>query len=234
MSAPTKALSKANLSMPLADLLDLVTAVAPAVSNDFITPVITGALFTLDKGRITLMGTDRYRVHRVRGDYKGSPSGTFIVPQAALKWLTKNAAFFGRRRISDLLQPWARIDFRFEPISAGLTGTMIHCPRGTVTITISEPVATDAASITYTLPLIKGGFPPLHELFDKAESLEPVAAAGAIRMDLLADTKRIARDKWEAGKFKVVQPNTSGKPGQFLVQYERGEALLQMHDGSRP
>lgn len=213
---------KAHLAMPVRALRDIVAAALPAVSKDEITPVLTGALFTLDAGRLTIIGTDRYRVHRVRGRYEGSRTGEFLVPRGALEWVIKNAGFFGRTHYID---PVARIDFAYEPDTVPE-----RSPKGTVIITLSEHDGADAKAISYSLPLIQGKFPPVHRLIEKADvATERLRVQLERRLDLLTDAKKIARDLWEGGEIRIVQPNTGGnKPGQILVAYENGEALLQL------
>lgn len=219
--------------MPLTELRDIVNAVLPAVSADDITPTITTALFRLDKGNLTVLATDRYRVHRVRGTYKGSPAGDFLIPRAALKWISKNAGFFGRRAANSM-PPHARLDITFEPLDHDPKTRMVHGPKGDVTITLSEAETPGAEAISYALPLVGAGFPPVGDLLDKAIGLEPEAASGQARLNFIADAKHITQDRFEPGKFKVVQPDPGGnKAAQLLIEFERGEALIQLRDGAK-
>ncbi|MFF9565772.1 hypothetical protein ACF1AJ_20655 [Leifsonia sp. NPDC014704] len=212
-------MNKAHLTMTTRELRHIVAATLPAVSKDEVTPSLTAALFTLDAGRLTLTGTDRYRVHRVRGKYNGSKAGEFLVPRDALEWVVKNAGFFRRR---STVEPVARVDFAYE-LGA------FKSPGGTVTITLAEHEHAGAPSLSYSLPLIQANFPPVHRLVEKALELTPEPCSGHVSLDLLADAKKIARDRHEGGNLRIVQPNPgSTKPGQMLVTFEFGEALLQL------
>lgn len=220
-------MTKATLTLPLTELRAAVESVLPAVSSSEITPVLTGALLELNaSGTLTLIGTDRYRVHRVRAQYEGSKAGAFLLPIDLLKWVVKNARFFGRRTYAAA----ARLDFDFEVDDVD-PGSAIQTPKGRVTVTLTADTDTpNASSIAYTLPLINGNFPPVYRLIDDSLASEPTTTSGLANFEFVAEAQKLATFRGEPGSFRVV-PDSPARPrgsGRLLITYPRGEALIQL------
>jgi hypothetical protein len=210
--------------MPLRELRDLAEAIIPAVTGDDLAPVLHGALFRLDAGRVTVVATDRYRVHRVRGEYEGTKAGAFLVPVEALKWIVKNATFF--RGYST--PPTARLDFEYEEASPRDKDTVIPAPKGSVTVTLTGGIAD--STLAYSLPLIEGRYPPVEDLLIKALALDPVAAESRVNLKFLTDANKLADYRGQAGEIRVVPSPNSKKAPTMLVIFERGEVLIQASD----
>ncbi|MEO7018366.1 MAG: hypothetical protein ABI067_17800 [Leifsonia sp.] len=225
MSRPTlPAKRKAQLRMPLRELRSLVEAIIPATASDDMTPVLHGALFRLDAGRVAVAATDRYRVHRVRGKYEGSKAGTFLVPVEALKWIVKNATFF--RGYSTV--PTARLDFEYEEAAPNDKDTPIPAPKGSVTVTLTGGIAD--STLAYSLPLIEGRYPNVEDLLVKALALDPVAAESHVNLKFLTDANKLADYKGQVGEIRVVPSSSNNKAPTMLVIFERGEVLIQTSD----
>lgn len=191
----------------------LVDAVLPAVSKDDVTPVICGALWSITVGQVELTATDRYRVHRVRGEAETEGDGQFIVPRDALVWLYRNANVWGRRR-NLVTEPKLLVEFD---------------PAGTIDprfrFTVVEGLGTTHRQLSYDGPLTKGNFPQVYKLIDKARAAG-TADPGRVRLDYLAAAGRLSYDQGDVPRIKYTQ-GEGAKPGPMLLELRRGEVLIQ-------
>lgn len=195
------------------DVRYLISAVLPAVSKDDVTPVICGALWTVSTGQVELTATDRYRVHRVRGEADTEGDGQFIVPRDALIWLWRNANVWGRRR-NLVTEPKVNVDFFPEEGRAQRFA-----------FTVSEGNGATDRSLTYTGTLTRGTFPAVYKLIDKARAAG-TADPGRVRLNFLAAAERMASDYGDVPRIKY----TAGegyKPGPLLLELKRGEVIIQ-------
>jgi len=215
------------VELPVADALYLARAGIAAVSKDDITPVITGVRLSAEGGLLKVLATDRFRVHRAVAVLEGDVSFEPVnVPSSAWRWLIANAGFFGR----GLLDPLLRIEIvrkeaaKPSPLPAG----SLQLPEGSVTVTIYESTDTDGPFVALHTQLVPGGFPEgVEKLLDDAIATDPDASdAGTVDLDFLAKCRPLASYRGEKPKVKFVAGSNPTKPGQVVVTYSQGQALI--------
>ena len=90
---------KEDLSLPVADFLQIYTKVGFAVSTDESRPVLTGVCFASGENSLEVIGTDGFRLSRVVLPVKLSTSSSLIVPRGILQQLPSFATFGGNLAI---------------------------------------------------------------------------------------------------------------------------------------
>lgn len=215
-------------TIPLADAVYLARAALPAVSRDDVTPVLTGAFWRFGDGKVTVVSTDRYRVHRAAVDVPEVPAGQALIPKRALQWLSTNSSFFGRvRRIitEPVLTIGIATDPKWEP-HADEEKASNQGPRGKVTFTIAQNEAEDADAISLSVDMIAGNFPPVSKMLDEALAAERVVPTGLTDFSRITGVSALGQ-RGERGHVEFVNIARNGNLSQMVVTFERGAALIQ-------
>ena len=223
MTAVKTPAAKVSIELPAADMKWLCAAVLPAVSADDATPVICNALFVADDGKLTAISTDRYRVHRASIDCDVT-FPPFMVPRRMLSWIVANATFFGRS--ISVLPAVIRLDVT---LLDGFDSTATLIPGGAITATALQHHGSQD-QVALTVEMTKGNYPPVERLIVDALAAEPVADSGGfIDLGLLRGSAALAESRYERAKLTSIHTSDK-KPGQTLIQYKRGTALIQGSD----
>lgn len=194
----------------------VASALLPAVSRDDVTPILTGAHFSIEDGALRVASTDRYRVHTLKVGVNGKAPKELdaIVPRAALAWIVKNGGVFSRSRSP--YSPVVRLRFTEKR----------------VTISVLEH-GEDAGEhgvdeVTFSTSLIDGRFPPVVRLVTIARDAEAEPVEGNLRTDYLAsitavsDGRRIAHIKFTKGD--------GAKLGPVYIRCGVAEAIIQPNE----
>lgn len=222
-----------------------------AASPDDVTPVITGGLLSVRAdGQVTLVATDRYRVHRIftdaipKADENANDDGVNIwdegdvlLPRDALKWISANAL---------KLKHWAHVVIEFDPyvpavpasVSTGEPAYPGHL--GSIRIEVRGGLGSELTLLpkedgylAYGCRPIAGNFPPVGRLFDGLEWSGESAAKGVLlNMDFVAGLKALGNRKGANARVRMSKPNEQGKPGPMGFAFEDGgkvyaEAIVQ-------
>lgn len=189
-----------------------VDAALSSASADEITPVICGARVTVTGTEIELLCTDRYRVTLAKAKaVESTGDHAFIMPRAALMWLGKNLAAFGR-----FMAEYQRM-------------TITTDDEGALTVAVIEGTSIEERkTLVWTGHTVKGKFPPVDDLFEKAHSSEAAPASARINLDFIAKA-RVLADGYEAPVLKFTfAAAESRKPGPLLITFgDKAEVLIQ-------
>lgn len=188
-------------------------AVLPAVSRDDVTPVLTGAHFTIEEGQLRVTSTDRYRAHTVmvRPNDRAPKELDVIVPRQALTWITKNAGMFSRSRSP--YTPVVRMRFTEERVSISV---LEH----------GESSGSGVDEVAYSTSVIKGKFPPVIRIIVGARDAETEPVEGNLRTDYLASVSAIS-DGVRAAHIKFTKGGKNGLPGPVYLRSGVAEAIIQ-------
>lgn len=223
-----------KLSIPLEDAVYLAKAILPAISKDDVTPIIVASLWTVQGDKITAIGTDRYRVHRaeIEGDF-GKASGSFLIPRKALEWLVKNASHFGRPR-QLIVEPLLIVQFSTVTDESAVSPSSgaTAAPAGHVSFTIAENGGETPQTLTLVSNLTKGNYPAIVKLIDDAEASE-ASDPGVVNLSFVSGTRALASFAHENGAMRFVKGTNPNKPGQVLIKFQRGVALIQQPNDAR-
>lgn len=175
----------------------IADAATTAMSTDDVTPILTGAHFSMEGGYLTVIATDRYRVHRARVgvvSVKRAKDLSAIVPGAVLSWLGKvSTRIYPRGPQADQVT----LDFELreddDPVDAGR-----------VTATVIDQFG--QGKVQLSAPLIKGNFPPISRLINEAKQAETSTDERHLSIRFLADIQKAV------GRYaKVVVRHTAAK-----------------------
>jgi len=214
-------MKRIRLEVAAQDALRIADGALPAVSKDSVTPVLTGAQFTVGGNHVQVMSTDRYRVHRVQVSKLASKNAKeldAIVPAHVLAWLSKvSGKLYTRGPVAE------RVVFEFEQAETGdATGV------GKVTVTVHAEYSDESAQITASL--IRGNFPPVGRLIDGVKRLPDATKPRMLTMKYLTDVQKavgrygrvVIRHTDDPGNTKKQSPTHVWCDGWF-------EALIQPH-----
>lgn len=82
-------------------------------------------------------------------------------------------------------------------------------------------------TVSFTDSMHPGNFPGVERLIDAAEAAEPVAdLGGGVNVDLFRGTAALAGYRGEMARITNIRSSPE-KPGQVLVHYKNGVALVQ-------
>ncbi|MDF2578462.1 MAG: hypothetical protein K0S49_41 [Microbacterium sp.] len=202
-----------TITLKAASARYLAEALLPAVSKDDVTPVLTGIHLTIEEGKLRGVSTDRYRVHAVLLDLVEPAEDlelNALVPRDAVQWLARNAGAYVTRRHS--------------PFDSTVT---LDIADESLTITVRQDAAADDYARTLTTPLIKGKFPPVIGLIDKARKAETTDGPISMQLDFLASSKALAAEGLIAPVMRFTKGDGKG-PGPVHLRYgQTAEALIQ-------
>lgn len=169
----------------------LIRGALAAASSEEVTPVFRAIKWTVGAGRVTVIATDRHRVHQLHVSIPDvEVSGEFIMPRQQAELLLRSWHAPSRRRRDQLVKlAWTDA----EPLPDGFTGKIGRRYTGTVEFTILSDSTDDADRISHEGAQPRGNFPPLESLFDKfaeqADSDAPRAAQISLNPTFLAGTR---------------------------------------------
>lgn len=209
-----------RLLLRLDDATWLAHALLAGTSAEEATPIITGGQVHVVDGKLVGLSTDRYRVHRARLELHGGTFEPVVLPRPVLLWITRNASQFGKGHGAGLELTVQRID---ETVPTPVGGRV---ETSRVTATIWEGL-TGEDSVSLTTSLLRGNYPPVGRLVDEAMEAKTAAEDGLLNLDFIAKSRRLATDRFDRARLRSVESiNRTGR-SQLLVQFERGEALIQ-------
>ncbi|PCN46983.1 hypothetical protein Csp2054_14160 [Curtobacterium sp. 'Ferrero'] len=188
-------------------------------------PTLNTARITIGKDGVQAVATDRYRVHVINAETeKRSGEGVFLLPEAALRWIVKNAGTFSSRS-NRAVKPIAVM--QFTPADPA-----VQHDTGSVQITFKRDEALDE-SVTYTGPLFRGNFPPVERLVDETRVADEVAAPRNLNLDYLASMRVLAPARNVPARVRFTEAkHNHAKQGAIHVSYASNgkvyaEAILQ-------
>ena len=203
----------------------LADAMLAAASKDDVTPVICAAQITVTPEELRGLATDRYRVHTVALNVQSKPKAhEFVVPRDALLWLSKNALAFTSRRYT-----------AFDPIVKFTTRAPgeANGDHGYLKLEVRQSIDSGDVDgvISRTGPLVKGNFPPVGKLFEKARAAELHAGPFMLKPELLSSL-RVLGGKWDVPLIRPTASENPAKPGPVHFEFKQGdrvfaEALIQ-------
>lgn len=218
--APEAPPTTVTLTLPAREALYLARVGASAASTDWVTPVITGARLSAEDGVVTVVATDRYRVHRARVSVEGGSLPGVILPRTVLDWVIANATFFKRAA-----EPVVTFDL-------GLTASKASFPGGSVTVTVRQSEGVTSDSVSFKTALTEGNYPPVERLITAALEAPHVASDEFVNLGFLHKARSIGVGDEMPRMRSVATSSIAGKAGQALVIYQRGEALIQKSAGA--
>lgn len=174
-------MKKIRLEVSSHDALLIADGALPAVSKDDVTPILTGAHFSVTGDHVVVVSTDRYRVHRVTVGYtdaRNSSELNAIVPAHVLAWLGKVAGRLytrgpvAERVVFEFVQPEERDDR----------------DDGRVTVTVHAQHSDETAQIGARL--IAGRFPPVGGLIDGVKKAPTSTATRILAIRFLTDVQK--------------------------------------------
>lgn len=207
----------------------LVDGALAAASKDDITPVINAAKLTRAvDGRVTMVATDRYRVHRMFTDDLGpaphtAPGGypawdevEAILPYAALRWLSANARKLGYFATVVIdVEPWKQgheLGSVSIAVRAGLPNSngLLELPHAD-------------GYLGYGCRPVPGVYPPVDRLFAELKDPEEIDLRGILlEADFLADLKVLKRDPKRRGnpaRVRMSKPTDGGRPQPVRFEF---------------
>lgn len=192
-----------------------------AATKDEIMPAIHAAQLTRSAdGRVAMIATDRYRVHRMFTDELGpaphtAPGGypawdevSTILPYGALKWLSANAKKLGHYAtvVIDVV-PWE------SGVELGSIGISVRTGLPNDNGLILHPEAD--GYLGYGGRPVPGSFPPVGRLFAALEPATEVEERGILlEVDFLADLRVLKRNPGKRGdpvRIRMSKPSAAGK-----------------------
>jgi hypothetical protein len=206
----------------------LVDGALAASSKDDVTPVLRGAQLTRTvDGRVSMVATDRYRVHRMFTDDVGpaphiAPGGyptwdevETVVPHAGLKWLSANA-----RKLGYFATVWITVDPHEDMGHPG--SILIEVRAG---LPNSQGLEMDRADgyLAYACRPVAGTYPPAHKWFGTLEDPEEVSPKGLLlEADFLADLRVLKRSPGRRGepvRMRASKPHVGGRPNAVRFEF---------------
>lgn len=195
----------------------LIRGALAAVAKDDVTPVLEAIHWTVEGGRVTVVATDRYRVHQLHTQIDDTTiSGSFLMDARIAKrlvtsWHTPRSAY----RDQLVIIRWTDADAVLPKTHVG------RIPRryiGTVGFEIladAQDPESDRISLTSTQ--VRGTFPPVTKLFD-----EPAEDAGAeVLRDIALNTYFVDATKWlndvHGAPMRFTMPRANDKKPRPVV-----------------
>lgn len=217
----------------------LLQGALAAASTDDVTPVLTGVHWTVGEGRVTVIATDRYRVHQLYVPApEGAPDGTFLMEPHQANLLRKLQHSRARRLSGEAVElTW--VDPEPWPVE-GVYGTVPRRFCGSIAFRLLSSEDADADVLSGIASQIRGKFPPVWGLFPDADAAgtEQVVRAHdlLLKPEHLAKTAHLRVSKGEPLRF-VYPPSGDGKQQPVLVENIQGTAramlqpfLISLHD----
>jgi hypothetical protein len=229
MTGATLKLTFSSIALPALDARYVFSAVLPAISKDEVTPLICGALVQVEDGRLKVIATDRYRIHRAYAGADLPDTEPFVVPRRLVQWIATHANHFGR----SIFEPTVQLDVtRGDLPEQKASGSAIPCPSGTVTVTVREQ-GDKGDILAFTTPLSPGNYLPVERLLTVAEGKDADGNSGRVNPFMLRGTSALARDRNETATLRMVKEDNPNRSGQVLITYRDGSALIQQR-GEEP
>lgn len=181
-----------------------------AVSKEDITPVLTGVHWTVECGKVTLIATDRYRVHEatVRG-LDNEDEGSFLMQAAQAKWI------LAQKHMPLRAFPDQYVEIEWFEI------------EGSPMIT-TRVVATEfggASAFSFTTDGIKGNFPPVARLFPEKQDVDaPRAPFAGLNPNFLGALKVMQRHSHEPVKIWFPPASDVQKLAPIIIEANDGAA----------
>lgn len=218
----------------------LLRGVLAAVSKDDVTPILCAVKWTIEGGRVTVVGTDRYRVHQLYVPAPaGTPDGTFLMSRFQAETLLKLRHSAARRLAGEQVRlTWT------DPVPLSLPALpingKIHAKHyGSILAELLNSPDDDNEVLAYSALQVRGNFPPVDSLFDSArpEGEEPAPVA-LFNPELIAATRHLRVGQGEPLAFHTARLADAAAPAHaklrpLLVMNYQGtaRALIQSNVG---
>lgn len=213
------------LEVPLTVAIQSAAAMLTSASKDDVTPVLTAAYFD----GAELWASDRYKVARfplptkpAKEDDRLELGAAFLIPRAALEWVTKIVAKSLRYKIAlaTMTDTGYTIRYEHEPSESGTSG-------GTVTASVVDMNGKTERSQAFDTE--RGNFPPVARLFP-ADDVEPAAMTQAFSPAFMIEILTYCKKYADRGApFKITTYGDAGanKMNPALIEGAGASFLLQ-------
>ncbi len=213
-----------TITLTLPQARYLVDVALSASSTDDVTPIICGAHITMEDGKLRVVCTDRYRAHTalveaesIEGDVE------VIIPRQALLWLRSNRTYFG-----SYMKDQQRVVIEATPHPEA------QVFPGDLVVTVKESEGGYAGRVVWQGKHLKGNYPPVIRLIEKARDAEAVLATPRLNLTLLGRMSALARELPDTPWVKFTANENPNKPGSVYVSWRGSindalyaEALIQ-------
>ena len=200
-----------------------------AAEKDGLTPIINAAKLTrAADGRVSLVATDRYRVHRMLTAELAPPTGTqpggypawdeveTVIPYAGLKWLAANAKKLGHfATVVIEIVPWE------DSVSPGSIAIEVRAglPNSNGLLEMDRA----DGYLGYACRPVAGTFPPVDRLFADPQPPNEIDERGVLlEVNFLADLKKLKRyssRRGEPARVLTSRKSQSGRPGAVRFEF---------------
>jgi hypothetical protein len=199
-------------------------AALSAASKDDVTPVLCAVHWVIAGGKVSIAGTDRYRVHEAVIDAPAdAPEGEFIMGRDQAQWILANFHKPIRLYGDQLIRiEWVEPDTSLT-MSKRSTPQERRAAAGTITVDILASDADAAPTFRFATEAVAGKFPPIRKLMPSATDAVERMGEVALSPNLLASLANLTRHRGEPLRF-VMPKVTEGKYQPVLVQNAEGTA----------
>jgi hypothetical protein len=203
---------KVSITLEASDAKYLADGMLAAMSRDDVTPVLCTAHISFDGELVVAVATDRYRAHRVfvNAVSKSSPV-EFMMPRAAVEWLSKNAGAFSKRG-SRSIHP--KVDIEFTP---GAAPDVRPNDNGVVRVVVRHDVTCD--SLAFSTSGVRGNFPPVYKLIDKARDAKSGPASGRLNLTFMGKLSALEPYRGFPSHVKFTDDDDTRKPAPVYISY---------------
>ncbi len=205
-----------KITLTLTQARYLVDVALSASSTDDITPIICGAHVTREGDQLRVVCTDRYRAHTALVEavaIEGDPE--VILPRQALLWLRSNRTYFGSH-----MRDFQRIVIEVTPHPEA------SIILGDLVVTVKESESEGAGGVAWQGKHLKGNYPPVIRLIEKARDAEAVLATPRLRLDFLGKMSALGKDGPQIAPWiKFTANDNPNKPGPVYASWGSGSAL---------
>ncbi|WP_295035744.1 hypothetical protein [uncultured Microbacterium sp.] len=218
-----------SVKLPRDEVDWLLRGALAAASKDDVTPVLCAVQWTIADGRVTVLATDRYRVHQlyVRAP-KGTPDGEFLMDRSQADLLLRLRHSNARRLAGEVVElTWT--DAETLPDPAPRKVARRYC--GTLRFDIIAHDGADADVLSHTTEQVRGTFPAVGRLFDaSSESESERASEMALDPEYVSAARHLRVDRGEPLRFII--PARSEQDAQIAGGSRRRPVLILNGSGT--
>lgn len=224
-----------SIKLPAVVVEWLLRGALAAASKDDVTPVLCAVQWSVENGRVSVLATDRYRVHQlyskelIGDDELDVPAeGRFLMGRDQAMLLLRSLPKRSAPLPGVVELTWVDA----VPLPTGHTGRIPRSAHGSLRFDVASHDGTDAEHLIHDGWQVRGKFPPVGRLFDDAANAEgDLVHDVALTPEYLADTRWLRSGH---GSLRFVMPRAKdGVAGMFpvLVMNTEGtaRALIQPH-----
>jgi len=146
----------------------LLRGALAAASKDDVTPVLCAVKWTVADGRVTVLATDRYRVHQLFAPAApNADEGEFLMSRHQAELLLRTKHSSARANVGEVVDlTWT------DPVGTAPFGERsTRAVTGSIRFDVLEFDSPEADQITHVSQQVRGNFPPVARLFpDSADA----------------------------------------------------------------